>query len=123
MAKVAVLCGSPLLKKACENFLRSKLTPAQSSDLIVCDKAANVPANVKKPRLVIGEHIKKPFSREELLFAIAKFEKLDIIKTAASESVLGNKIAVETEKNVNELYLKFAEELLNILKNGIQNEK
>jgi hypothetical protein len=111
VALVAALCDSLLLKKALERTLKNRLAPINRCDLIVSDRAVAA----DKPLLIIGEHIKKPFSSETLLGAIERFEALEAVKSAAI-GLKGGEIQSEIDEKISALTKRYAKELLDLLR-------
>ncbi|MDR2033468.1 MAG: hypothetical protein LBP89_02415 [Helicobacteraceae bacterium] len=103
---IAVLCDSPLLTKALERMLKARLAPLSRCDLAIGDK----PLKIDKPLLIVGDHLPKPFSRENLYAAIARFEKLWDIKEA-SVQLLGAK---NIKEKIDDLTNRYAKELLEL---------
>jgi hypothetical protein len=110
LAYAAIVCDSPLLKKALEKMIKTRLAPLNRCDLAISDK----PLAIDKPTLVIGDHIPKPFSRERLFSAIAFFERLEALKNASIEALNQNDRRGKEER-ISALTNRYAKDLLQIL--------
>lgn len=80
MPKIYIKCKSVLLKKSLELFLGDSISNYETCELVITDYAVKT----KKPVIVIGKDLVKPFSREMLMQKInAKIPPLE--RTAGLE--------------------------------------
>lgn len=102
--KVAVKCNSILLDNALNIFLKPSLTSVKHCDFVVTDGKIKC----EKPLFIIGKHIKKPFSKEELLSTLADFSQKENPKVSKENGIL--------EKKIEDLTKKFSQDLVNLIK-------
>jgi uncharacterized protein Yka (UPF0111/DUF47 family) len=92
-------------------MLKARLSPINRCDLIVGDR----PLKVDKPLLIIGDHLKKPFSRDQLFSVIGRFDKLNAVKASAIE-MSGGETSRHIEDKISDLAKRYAKELLELLR-------
>ncbi|GHS85993.1 hypothetical protein FACS1894103_7420 [Campylobacterota bacterium] len=112
MANIFVSCESVLLKRAVERFLGGAVTTIGACDMVISDK----PRTFDKPALIIGEHLRKPFTKSQLLLMIERFDKLTQIKDASNELVENNENKESLQEAIAKLTDRFAKELLELIK-------
>lgn len=106
--KIAIKCESVLLEKALNIFLKPYLTSLKYSDFVVSDRVLEI----EKPLFIVGKHIKKPFSKEELLLALANFT----VPKEGDTPSLQHKKDENLESKVENLTHKFSQDLVKIIK-------
>ena len=113
--KVALMCDSPLLKRALERFLRGHIVPFGQCDLVISDNDREV----SKPLLCIGQQLVKPFSRAHLQMALDRFAQAENISTH-HQDLLSDRPASSggLDQEVEQLARRFAHELLTLLQKG-----
>jgi hypothetical protein len=109
--KVALMCDSPLLKRAMERFLGDRIVPYSRCDMVIsdCDR------QIDKPILLIGEKLPKPFSRAHLQMALERFTRAEDISLDHRDLLEDTNTKGALDQQVEGLVKQFAAELLTLL--------
>jgi len=103
MVKIFLKCRSLLLKKALEIFFNNNLAEYKNCDVVISDHTVKT----KKPIIIIGKDIKKPFSKKTIQNKIRE--------------ILKDKYKNNVEEQIEKATKEFATKLFEILKNSGQN--
>lgn len=90
------MCGSPLLEKSLQIFLRGHVSLYKECDFVIADR----PVEIEKPCFIIGNGadsvLKKPFTRVQLMLAVEKFYKA-LVPAQPVPSDIGNAQQLKAE--------------------------
>lgn len=105
--KIYIKCKSILLQKTLNTFLSPYVAIEKNSEFYISDYKFNT----TKPVFFIGSHIKKPFTKDELLQKIEEFYKSLHLDVASNENAQGT-----LEQKVGVLVDEFKKNLLKTIK-------
>jgi hypothetical protein len=94
--KYKISCDSLLLEKALKNFLKDYLS---EDGIVITDRN-------EKNSIVIGKHIKKPFTKSQLLLTLSNLDSIKFQKEPQQP----------LEVKIEKLTQKFVKELIDIIK-------
>lgn len=117
LMKIALECQSVLLKKALDIFLKPFIVSKKQCDFIVCDYESNF----KYPAFQIDTktaHIKKPFSKDELIEKLEEFYILTCKHEKNSSKKVSNSVL---EEEIENLTKDFSQKLVNLIKAHYEN--
>ena len=105
--KVFINCDCEILSATLEKILSNSITSQSDADIIICERefASN------KPLFIIGKDITQPFSEAELKQKLSEF-----LEKKISSATAQNFDAFE--KNLDEIFLSFKKQILELFKNA-----
>lgn len=121
--KVAIECHSPLLQKSLENFLQGFQSSIHSCDIIVSDHDIPNRSNVLRIGSDDAAHIKKPFSKSQLLLKLEHYYKTEqdaievlSIADAMEEEPVGDFSLDALEEKIERLTRQYTKGLMSLIK-------
>ena len=111
--KVFINCDCEILSATLEKILSNSIASQSDADIIICERefASN------KPLFIIGKDITQPFSEAELKQKLSEFLNKNEFLEKKTGAVPEKNFAA-FEKNLDEIFLSFKREILELFKNA-----